>query len=846
MKTINKIFRIAIGICGLISITFQFNGRFNSNNSKLIENTITLELRLDPKKLKDSGQSKFSPVDYIEQNKWKSEWKKHKNGVVTWTIKANEPIYLNMYDLLVEPKYGFWLVEPGDQVVITAQGSHLIFSGKGYEKYALQYQLDTLQLNVSRPANHRDYQANSIADYFEWHNYLEKKIHIGIPLINAYKNKISDYSFGLLKDKYVNNIIADLCSKFGALRLYMESNNFPMKSLCSIYDTAYSRATEKWSHYLSKKESYYLPLLEYKIYRKLSFDKNRIPSKEKINLMLCYEALKIYTGAKKEQYIVNHYPEQLMIEVGFTPEVEKMLDEYYAEPEYPEYKKWMKEQELKIREKKISYKAPDFSLMDKKGKSFSKENIKGKFAVLNFWVTGSAACEQMATAIKKVQDNFRNDTNVVFLNICVDKNKELWLGSVTQEKFTAGNGVHLYTGGEGEDHRMIRQYAVNSYPTLWVMHPEGKIIRTNPKLDPSKDNGKALTELIQKYLAYSKDGPYVLHDENISTALYVNKNELSKTSLARNGDVQLSVQTDLDKTFKVILKKFHTSEPSTYIKPNKLLALSDIEGNFDAFRKLLQMNQVIDENFNWTFGNGHLVFAGDMFDRGLQVTECLWLIYSLEEKAKSAGGHVHFILGNHEIMNLQGDHRYVQKKYKENAALIGKTLTQLYNEESELGRWLRTKNIVETIGDLLFVHGGISHQVWRMPLTITEINELARPYYAKSIDSTNQHLVILFGNKRVGSEKSYPSPFWFRGYYGDIDNPYEIPTMIQLDSALNKYGVKKIITGHTIKADTISVHYGGKIINTDTEHAEGKSEALLIENNNFYRVNMLGIRKRLF
>ncbi len=48
------------------------------------------------------------------------------------------------------------------------------------------------------------------------------------------------------------------------------------------------------------------------------------------------------------------------------------------------------------------------------------------------------------------------------------------------------------------------------------------------------------------------------------------------------------------------------------------------------------------------------MFAGDMFDRGDQVTECLWLVYALEETAKAAGGYVHFILGNHELMNLQG------------------------------------------------------------------------------------------------------------------------------------------------------------------------------------------------
>ena len=125
------------------------------------------------------------------------------------------------------------------------------------------------------------------------------------------------------------------------------------------------------------------------------------------------------------------------------------------------------------------------------------------------------------------------------------------------------------------------------------------------------------------------------------------------------------------KTFSVTVKGYYDLEPSTFPQPEKLIAFSDIEGEFDPLRLLLQKNKVIDEQFNWIFGKGHVIFAGDMFDRGEQVTECLWLMYSLEEKAKAAGGYVHFILGNHEIMNLSGDHRYARPKYAENSKKIG-------------------------------------------------------------------------------------------------------------------------------------------------------------------------------
>ena len=63
----------------------------------------------------------------------------------------------------------------------------------------------------------------------------------------------------------------------------------------------------------------------------------------------------------------------------------------------------------------------------------------------------------------------------------------------------------------------------------------------------------------------------------------------------------------------------------------------------------------MDSACHWTFGKGHLVICGDLFDRGNDVTAELWLLYKLEEEAKEKGGYVHTILGNHEIMNLSGD-----------------------------------------------------------------------------------------------------------------------------------------------------------------------------------------------
>jgi len=336
------------------------------------------------------------------------------------------------------------------------------------------------------------------------------------------------------------------------------------------------------------------------------------------------------------------------------------------------------------------------------------------------------------------------------------------------------------------------------------------------------------------------DGPYVIYRDNKVFVKYIlddhgtKKVQTDSSEQAQKTSITLQVATDdPGKMFTVKLKSDLQNEKTDHSHTGKMYIISDIEGNFGAFRKLLQAGGVIDADFNWTFGNGHLVLTGDFVDRGAQVNEVLWLIYSLEEKAKRAGGYVHYILGNHEIMNMNGDLRYVHPRYMESAGLLAQGFTSLYGEASELGRWLRTKNVMEKIGDILFVHGGVSPYVNSLDLSTIRLNKLVRPHYADStMDFKNKQLEILYSDH---------GPFWYRGYY--TGNPLGHTNTV--DSTLRLYKVKKIATGHTVVADTISVLHGGKVLNTDVYHVKGHSEAVLVEDGKYYRVLPSGEKKWL-
>lgn len=91
----------------------------------------------------------------------------------------------------------------------------------------------------------------------------------------------------------------------------------------------------------------------------------------------------------------------------------------------------------------------------------------------------------------------------------------------------------------------------------------------------------------------------------------------------------------------------------------RIVAVGDIHGAYDAMVATLQEAGVIDDNLAWTGANTHLVLTGDLLDRGPESRQVMDLVMRLEREAVRAGGQVHQLLGNHEVMNLIGDVRYV-------------------------------------------------------------------------------------------------------------------------------------------------------------------------------------------
>jgi len=279
------------------------------------------------------------------------------------------------------------------------------------------------------------------------------------------------------------------------------------------------------------------------------------------------------------------------------------------------------------------------------------------------------------------------------------------------------------------------------------------------------------------------------------------------------------------------IQKHFDADPTVYHDVSKILAIGDIHGHYCALAEYLKINKVVDDNLNWIWGDGHVVFLGDVFDRGNEVTESLWFIYKLDMQARDKGGRVHMLLGNHEVMVMSNDTRYLNRKYELFSNYFARDYADFFNMNSVLGNWLRTRNTIIKINDNIFSHAGISPVILNRKLSIHTINVVLRNYLAgdPGRPMPNADLAELILNEE--------GPLWFRGYVLDGFGGSDRVTDKQVTSILNYYDADKMIIAHT-EVKKMSALFDGKIIAIDvairTEFAI--PEALLIKNGEYFRL----------
>lgn len=345
------------------------------------------------------------------------------------------------------------------------------------------------------------------------------------------------------------------------------------------------------------------------------------------------------------------------------------------------------------------------------------------------------------------------------------------------------------------------------------------------------------------YWPVYEDGPYFMYLPGDSVKVIGFKHD----SLAA-APVMFTHDFLIDKSKSMIVNGIHKDsmrykinipyhvQPNNFDEPEKLLVIGDLHGQFKNLKRMLIKLDVIDASCNWIWGKGTVAFVGDVFDRGNDVTKSLWLIQRLQDQATMHGGKVVIILGNHEFLTLLGDETYLHQKYERLCKYFMINYAGLYNEDSELGRWIRTWPGMLKIGNTLLVHAGISKEFFSGKLSIDTVNKLVNNFLNTYSDSLSeaQKLILL--------EKG---PFWYRGFIPKY-NPNLLNEEQFIDSVLAFYGVKRIVFGHT-EVNEVFVGFNGKLFGINVPFGrEGIREtSLLIENNKTYLLYADGTKQEV-
>lgn len=325
------------------------------------------------------------------------------------------------------------------------------------------------------------------------------------------------------------------------------------------------------------------------------------------------------------------------------------------------------------------------------------------------------------------------------------------------------------------------------------------------------------------------DGPYVFMTAKGQQAQWVCNDHVVQRDLPARGDSTV-VLPECGYPHPLTLAAPRQATSARYPSTPRIVALSDIHGQYGLLVKLLRAHHVIDQDDRWALGSATLVVAGDVFDRGPQVTEAFWLLYSLQQQAEAAGGAVHFVLGNHETMVLYDDLRYVNPKYLKSAQLLGRSYPALYGADSVIGQWLRTRPVLLQIGDTLFLHGGIAPENLDLVRGLDATNTL----YQASVGLPKDQVKAAPDTARLFDGKT--SPIWFRDYFnGQMDTD-------QVETVLKGLDLKRIVVGHTSMPHVSSFH-GGRIIAIDSSIKNGENgELLFIEDGKVSRGLLDGSR----
>ncbi|KAF9110477.1 hypothetical protein BGX27_006301 [Mortierella sp. AM989] len=276
----------------------------------------------------------------------------------------------------------------------------------------------------------------------------------------------------------------------------------------------------------------------------------------------------------------------------------------------------------------------------------------------------------------------------------------------------------------------------------------------------------------------------------------------------------------------------HYKTSSKTIKSNRIVAVGDLHSDLPQTLAVLKLAKVIDEDSNWSGGKDTLVQTGDIVDRGPDTIAIYNLFDKLRKQAHEAGGKVVNVYGNHEVMNLGGDLRYVTEEDYASFGGRQKRKEAWDIRTGWLGQMIYSNFNITYVhnGHTVFSHGDMEPEWAR--LGVDTLNHLSREEIWKS----NYRYAPIF--QEHGKICMAIGPIWSRVHATEEGGEEE--ACKRIEETKKALGVNRLISGHTPQYQTgkilslcngsymvidvgISKYYGGHLAALEIiEEGEGK------------------------
>ena len=251
--------------------------------------------------------------------------------------------------------------------------------------------------------------------------------------------------------------------------------------------------------------------------------------------------------------------------------------------------------------------------------------------------------------------------------------------------------------------------------------------------------------------------------------------------------------------------------PSVLPACKRIISIGDIHGDWNATIRAFTLAKLIDSKKNWIADppDTIVIQVGDILDRRRENMDTdensekkiFNFFDSMHKKAKKFGGGVYCLMGNHELMNVNGIMDYSSPMGIKGFGGLDNRIKEFSPGNKMAIRLGCTRNVLIKVGDFLFVHAGLAKNPKKM--SIEEINDLMRNYLLNTLETKN--------SKAFTDSFNNPSGYlWSR----ELGTQKKIKCK-DIQQQLKIFNVDKLVIGHTIQENGINSICNNKIWRID-------------------------------